>query len=259
MKNNKYKIVIFTDLKESMDTNIKSAINLAKMINGEIELLHVKKALDVVNKESQLSAMRNISSKYVAAENKLKSIVSSFSKDYDIPLSYTLTFGNLKNEISSYLEEKKPDIVVLGKKKSKLSNKLRVDSIQFILKKHNGPIFITDNEICFDLNNDLSLGVLNDIESFTKYQFTEDLLERSKKPIKSFKILNDSNKAETAIANKSTVEFIFDKSDNVMQNISKFVSKSNLNLVCLNRNTTTKPLKINDIIENLNVPVLLME
>ncbi|MRI01350.1 hypothetical protein GH721_12480 [Kriegella sp. EG-1] len=268
MKNNKYKIVVFTDLKDSVDSTIKSAISLAKMINGEIELFHVKKILDVVNKESQLSAMRNISSKYVNAENKLKEIAKTFAKDSNISFSYTLAIGNLKNEISLFLDEKKPDIIVLEKKKSLIFNKPKVNLIQFILKNHSGPIFIADDQKSLVLDNEMSLGLLDDVESFNKFKFSQDLFHHTKKPIKSFKILQDANTTGKDVnQNKNTIEYVFEKNDNAIQSISNFILKSNLNLICLNRDNIKKdninksyttPLKINAIIENLSVPVLLM-
>ena len=78
MKKNNYKIVVFTDLKISLHNTLKSTIGLANMINGEIELFHVKKPAEVVKTESQLSAIRTINRESVTLDKKIQSIVDSF-------------------------------------------------------------------------------------------------------------------------------------------------------------------------------------
>ncbi|MBM1104963.1 universal stress protein [Aurantibacter crassamenti] len=269
MKNNKYKIVIFTDLKDSVNTTLISAINFAKMVNGEIEIFHIKKAIDIVKKESQLSAIRNLNSEYVGAEKKIKSIVKQYSKDFNIPLTYSFAIGNIKSEISSYIDEKKPDIIVLGKKKYKILNRVKLNLIQFILKKHNGPIFITDNEKVLELNHDLSFGLIDELEPYTNLNFAKEVLQNSKKPIKSFKIIEKSNTTieSNTKHSKDAIEYVFENNDTSIQNISNYISKSNINLLCVNRgenknNKMSKnistPKNINDILSNINVPVLLM-
>jgi 4-hydroxy-3-methylbut-2-en-1-yl diphosphate synthase IspG/GcpE len=114
MKKNKYKIVVFSDLKDSLNSILESTLSLSKMINGDITLFHVKKASEVVNMENQLSAIRTINGDYLEMENRIKSIVDAFSKDYSMPIKYSFSIGNLKNEIAQYINEEKPDIIVLS-------------------------------------------------------------------------------------------------------------------------------------------------
>ena len=56
----KYKIVVFSDLKKSLGNTLKSTLSLAKMLNGEIAIFHVKKATEVVTEDSHLSAIRSL-------------------------------------------------------------------------------------------------------------------------------------------------------------------------------------------------------
>lgn len=51
-----YKILVLTDLKDSPSTLLNNAVNLAKKVDGEIDLFSVQKFTDVVERESQLSA-----------------------------------------------------------------------------------------------------------------------------------------------------------------------------------------------------------
>ncbi|WP_339625750.1 universal stress protein [uncultured Maribacter sp.] len=266
MKKNNYKIVIFTDLKESLSNTLKSTLSLAKMIKGEIGLFHVKKASDVVTKESQLSAIRSINNEYIDMDKKIKSIVQSFSKDFGVPITYSFAIGNLKNEIANYIDVHKPDIVVLGKKKSNVFNLVSDNLIQFVLNQHKGPVFLTDEKNVLELNNELSFGILNDKEQSSVNDFTEGLLSNSQKPLKSFKIVENSDALKTNQTTKKRkeVEFIFEKNDNSIRNLSNYITKSNISLLCVNRSNDKRSKNdsitpnISDVIDTLKVPLILM-
>ncbi|MEH6770182.1 universal stress protein [Maribacter arcticus] len=265
MKKYNYKIVVFTDLKESLSNTLKSTLSLAKMINGEIRLFHVKKASDVVNKENQLSAIRSINGEYLEMEKRIKSIVDAFSKDFGMPIKYSFTIGNLKNEIAHYINEEKPDIIVLGKKKTKLFNLVGDNLIQFVLDQYDGPIFLTDENNILELNNELNLGVLNGDEKSSITGFVKDLLLHSQKPLTSFKISKIPNipKINQESKKRSEIEFVFEENNNSIQNLSNYLSINQISLLCLNR-TNKKRKKdsitsnISDVIDTLNVPLILM-
>ena len=265
MKKNKYKIVVFSDLKDSLNSILESTLSLSKMINGDITLFHVKKASEVVNMENQLSAIRTINGDYLEMENRIKSIVDAFSKDHGMPIKYSFSIGNLKNEIAQYINEEKPDIIVLGKKKTKLFNLTGDNLIQFVLDQYDGPIFLTDENNILNLNNELSLGVLNSNTQSSNTGFVEDLLLYSQKPLTSFKISKDLNVPKVNLESKkrSEIEFVFEENDNSIQNLSNYLSKNHISLLCLNR-TNKKSKKdsttsnISNIIGLVDVPLILM-
>lgn len=265
----KYKIVVFSDLKKSLGNTLKSTVSLAKMLNGEIAIFHVKKATEVVTEDSHLSAIRSLNSEYIDMDNDINSIVTTYSKDFGVPLTYSCTIGNLKNEIANYIEKEKPDFIVLGKRKSKIFNILGDNLIPFVLKKHNGPIFLSDENQVLNIDKNLSLGVLSDDEETSIATLTENLLLHSQKPLKSFRVLKNADTSDkTQVPNdRKEIEFVFDSNDNSIKNISNYVAINNINLLCINRSQNKKdknnkslsmPTNINDIINNLNVPLILM-
>tara|TARA_R110002051_G_scaffold71624_5_gene129426 strand:+ start:66162 stop:66980 length:819 start_codon:yes stop_codon:yes gene_type:complete len=266
MKTNKYKIVVFSDLKKSLNNTLKSTLTLAKMINGEIEIFHVKKASEVVNKESQLSAMRTINGEYLEMEKRIKSVVDKFSKNSGMPIKYSFSIGNLKSEIADYINENKPDIIVLGKKKTKLFNLIGDNLIQFVLERYNGPIFLTDDKNILKSNNELSLGILNDEKQSSITGFVEDILLHSKKPLTSFKISKNLSVPKENLESKkrSEIKFEFEENDNSIQNLSTYLSINHVNLLCLNRTIDKKSKKdlttskITNIIGGVDVPLILM-
>ncbi len=60
------------------------------------------------------------------------------------------------------------------------------------------------------------------------------------------------------------MEYVFEENDNTIKNLSNYLSKNNINLLCFDRghrntknNTNSIKTNINDVIRNLNVSLLL--
>ena len=264
MKNNRYKILVLSDLKDSTNSILKSSVSLAKMINGDVAFFHVKKATDVVENDSQLSAIRIINKLHTKTRSQIQYLIDAISKDYDIKISNNHAFGNVKNEITDYLQVNKPDIVVIGKRKSHPFNFTGDNITDFIIKTHNGAIMIASDENTFEPNKVFSLGLLNNIEKSINIEFAESLISHSTKPLKSFKIgkqPNVLNESEKSIENK-TVEYVFEQTDNAINNLFKYLSKNNVDLLCLNRENeknymNTTKIDINQIINKMNISLLI--
>ena len=266
MKNNRSKILVLSDLKKSTSTTLKSAVNLAKMIDGDIEFFHVKKPIDIVERENQLSAMRTINEKHAQTRKKIENLINSISKEYNVNIKHSFTFGNIKSEISKHIDEVKPDIIVLGKKSQNSISLIGDNLTNFVFSEHDGTILLASNKNTFEPNKELSLGVLNTSDESFKLDLAENLLEHTQKPLKSFKIINKVNTINktnnTVVNNKKTVEYVFEESNNTLKNMSNYLSKNNINLLCFDRgnknmyNNSTKA-NIKDVVRNLNVSLLL--
>ena len=160
MKNNKYKILVLSDLKENTDCMLQKAVRLSTTIDAEIELLHVKKPTDVIETDSQLSAMRTINEVYVKTDKKIKDLITPFTKDNGVEIKTTIAFGNIKNEIENCIHTCKPDVIVLGNKKRKVLSFIGDNITDFVLKTHQGPVMITSALDGFDPEKELSLDFL---------------------------------------------------------------------------------------------------
>ncbi len=268
MKKNKYKIVVFSDLKGPLNNTIKSTVGLAKIINGDIELFHVRRPSEVVKTENQLSAIRTINREYITIDKKIQSITNSFSKDFGVNISYSFAIGNLKNEIGTYIREQQPDIIVLQRKKTKLLDFLGDNIAQFVLRQHSGTIFIVDEKKVLEPNKELSLALLDDGEQTPNIEFVDNLLLHTKKPLKSFKIVENPSGLKTSkeFRGKKTIEFVFEKRDDSIKNLSNYLTINNINLLCIARSKSNPNKKsenpsinsnIKAIVDNLNVPLLL--
>jgi hypothetical protein len=260
MKKNNYKILVLSDLKGDTKSTLKSTISLAKMIDGDINFFHVKSAKDIVEKENQLSAIRSINYEFKTVNKKIHQLIAPISKEYGININSKFSFGNVKNEIEKYIQEVQPDIVVLEKRKSSSFNFIGDNIIEFVFKIHSGVIMIASDENAFEPNQEIALGVLNDLEISSNLKFADNLLENSKKPLKSFKIINDSNTEteQQVVTDRKTVQYVFEKNDSSIKNISNYVSKNNINLLCINRSRKNDKNKtdLKDVIGKLNVSLL---
>ena len=256
----KYKILVLSDLNKSTANTIKSSVSLAKIVNADINFFYAKKPTEVVEKESQLSAMRTINKEYFSIDKKIKDIINPISSNYNVSINHTFAIGNLKNEIDNCIDEYKPDIIVLGKRKTKVLNFIGDNITQFILKKHKGTIVFSDENNPLEPNEEFSFGVFN--QTIPNNIFTENILSSSQKPLTSFKIADNSNnlKEETILKDSKIVEYVFEKGDNVIKNISNYLSKSDVNLLFVNRenhNSTSKKQNIKNVINNINCSLIL--
>ncbi|WP_299271928.1 universal stress protein [uncultured Psychroserpens sp.] len=264
MKTNKYKILVLSDMKSTATRTIKNSISLSKMIDGDIHFFHVKKPTEVVEKESQLSAMRTINKAHVSISSDIQNLIEPIAKDYNTTISYSHTFGNVKNEILDCIKKQKPDIIVLGRRKSKPINLLGDKLTDFIIKNYNGAIMIASDEGLLEPEKELSLGLFNDANTTFNLEFVDALFNHTQKPLKSFR--TDQELVETNgknnIAKEDTVELVFDYGDNSIKSLSNYLAKSDVNLLCLNRDSSktanNKP-RIKDVINNVNVSLLISE
>ncbi|SDG84593.1 universal stress protein [Winogradskyella thalassocola] len=262
MKNNKYKILVLSDLKKSTSTIIKSSVGLAKMIDGEISLFHVKKHIDIVKRDNQFSAMRTLNEEHNNTKKQIEALVNDFSKAYDVKVSGNYAFGKIKEEIQKQIKLYNPDIIVLGQRDSN-PLKLFGDSItRFILKKFKGIIMIASNENALVPNEKMTLGVLNGSNKIFSTEFSKDIITHTKAPLKSFRILNSQEESDVLISNEGKmVEYVFEQNDNAMTTLASYLQKNNINLLCVDRekDRTNAETSLKEVVNKLNVSLLVSE
>jgi nucleotide-binding universal stress UspA family protein len=258
--NRNYKILILSDLGKSTNTTIKSGVTLAKVVDAEIDFFYVRKPTEVVAEDSQLSALRTINKAYFTIDKQIKNIINPIEKRYEKRINHSFIIGNIKNEIAEYLDKNKPDIVVLGKQKSKILPFLGDNITQFILKKHQGTIVIADNAKGLEPNTELSLGLLQNIKP--KEVLVENIISATQKPLTYFKIAEDNSDSQQSPFLKvpNRVEYVFEQGDNTIKNISNYLSKSKINLLFVSReknDISAIKTSISNIIKSINCSLIL--
>jgi nucleotide-binding universal stress UspA family protein len=249
----KCNILVLSDTDKSARAILKNAINLAKIVDGDVNFFCVKKPTEIVEKDSQLSAMRAINKKFLETDNQIKSLIAALSKDEQIKISHKISFGNLKDEIGRQIEESKPDIIVLGKQKSKMLSFLGDNIIDFVLKEFSGTVLITSDKITIEANSELSLGVLNNSKIINTNRYEEALVSFATKPLKAFQISSKTALKSNASASNKIIEFIFEEGDNAIKNMANYLSKNNIQLLFASREKN----KISGLSSRINCAIML--
>lgn len=255
---NRYKILVLSDLQRNAITTLNNSVELAKIINGDIEFFHVKKPTDVVERESQLSAIRTINEKYIKTDNQIKCLLAPISNNEELNVNYKYAFGNVKEEIINRINEVKPDVIVIGKRKAKALRLLGDNFTDFVLKKYQGAIMIVSDKNAIESNKGISLGFLNNIEDSLKINLAKRLIEKTKTPLKSFCIGEQPGEKNLELLNNlKTVAYVFEDNTNAIKTISDYVIKNKINLLCLSRDCQYS-LKggLNKAIDKVGVSIL---
>jgi nucleotide-binding universal stress UspA family protein len=255
--NSKYKLLVLFNESKTATAALNNAVNLAKTIDGAIDILHVKPATCVTNNSNQLAIMRTISDTTRNAKKKMAKLVSTIAKDTSIEISHNFTIGHIVTEIQDHINQTQPDIVVIGKRKAKTLGFLGDGVTKHLLKHHKGELLISGEETLTSFK-DVSLGFLDNAVLKNKVSIAEDLKQKTSKPIKLFKTSSNSETSKTATNQPNTIVFEFDKASEISSSISNYVSKNKINLLCMERNINRSLDQINTQIIKTKVPVLVL-
>lgn len=264
-KSNNYKIAFFSDLKKGSSSLLKTALGLADMLRGEVELFHVINSTDAVYTDNQFSALRSMKDEFAATERKIQRILGDEGKQPPQSKGYRLSMGNVKNEISNYLQECQPDIVVLGRRKSNPFDFIGDGVTQHVLEKHQGLVLIASEAHPLESGMELKLGVLNDSQPTHSHKVYESLLENVQRPIRSFSFVEGGKASakSSALENQEVVQYVFEHNENTLGNLSNYLSKNNINLLWFERskqddNTVDLLSKnLRKVIDKVQLPILL--
>lgn len=230
------KIVVFSDLKDSIHPSLSSAIGLAKALNGRLELFTVINPGKVVQRDNQLSAMRSINDESVAVKKKMDSLLETYSRENGIKIGRSYAIGNVKIQLEQFLKERKPDIVVLGRRAPKPLKIIGDRVTEFIIDLFNGFVLVAPDTGAFIPNPEISIGGLNVQDSQLEHPIARALIQNNPKPWISFKIAKN-NEAYRKVSESATgrTEFVFDHNVNVMDALPNYIRSKRVDLLLVNR------------------------
>lgn len=265
MTTNKYKILVLSDLKESTKSTLKTSVSLSKMLNADIELFHVKKPTDIIETYSQLSAMRNISSEHISIEKEIANLTAPILKDYGVTIKSSFAFGNVKSEIDNKIHSVQPDIIVIGKRKQKTLSFTGDNMTEFIVNTHRSAVMIASNTYGLEPEKDLTLGFYNNEKQPLNLKFIDELIAHTQQPLRSFSIVDKASTKEKLLSTTNkTVDYIFENNNNAVTNLSSYLVKNKVNLLCVSKgepsnkeNIITSELK--DVLSKIEISLFLTD
>ncbi|MBQ0736153.1 universal stress protein [Aquimarina celericrescens] len=266
----KYRLLVLSDLSKSSETALKNAVQLAKVIRGRVEVLCVKSPADIADYENQFSAMRAIQEDSREVQTKLKNVVRKTEKEEGITIPFQISYGNIKQTIKEKIDELQPDLVLLGKRKSKLLNFSGHGITKFVLTKCAANVLISGEDHVFHSYTDISLGIFGDTLHSEGLEIINDLKLRGNNPLKFFSIRN-RKKLEPSEAidydGKSAISYVFSEGVNALDGLASYVSKTNIELLCIPRRRKTSRstfqlpsigVPIDRVVQKLNVAILVL-
>lgn len=264
MTKNVYNILLLSDLSESGEAALKSTVAMAKIIKANIHLFFVQKPIDIIEKENQLSAQRTLNETHFATKKDIETFIAPYVKSYGVSIDYSFSYGNIKNEIKETITNQRPDIIILGKRKSKLFSFVSDNLASFVLKTYKGPVIIASGTHGLEPDTAISLGALNNsLETTSHSEFIEALINKSKRPLKLFRVTQEPTTpgGMNSLDEKETVEFVFEKGSNTLESLNKYLSINKINLLYIDRGQGNKNLKainkgIKSVINKMDISLL---
>lgn len=262
--NGKYKLLVLMDLSQASEIALTNAVQLAKAIDGRVEVLYVKAPTEVVKYENQLSAMRTIHEDNRTTKAQLQEHIKEISKKEDFPITSRIAYGNIKGSIKDHLSDSQTDIVVLGKRKSKLANFLGNGITEFVLSDCNVNVLIVGEDHKLHSFKDISLGIYGNKVEESNLGVINDLNKQTTKPLKLFSVRSPQDKpVEQEASTKETVSYVFSEGTNALDGLASYVLKTNTQLFCITKKQTKglsfQPDSARQIAKKLDIPVLIMQ
>lgn len=256
----KYRISVLLDLSKSSELVLTNAVQLAKALNGSVDVFHVKPATDIVKRESQLSAIRTIYKDDRDTRSKMQDLIRTIEEEEGIKLTYKLEYGNVKNRVRDYLALQKPDILVLGKRRP---NFLGESITDFVINETNINVLITGKDDKFHTFKDINLGIFGSGLRENGLEIIKDLKRDSEKPVRIFNIKGKIAQGEQDSKPwPKTVSYVFTEGANAMDGLVSYVSRTNTQLLCVSKNEgktlafQTNPAK--EVMRKATVPIFIM-
>ncbi|MDX1470649.1 MAG: universal stress protein [Flavobacteriaceae bacterium] len=257
MKTNKNKILVLTDFNRMASATLNNTLGIAKKMDANVEMFHVKSPLEVIQTENPLLAKRSLNRAHINTQKSFEDLISSVDLGA-ISVRYSYSVGRLKKEIKKKLEEDQPDMVVLGKRLKNPLKLYRDGFTNFIIKSTNCPVMIASSQYDDATQSNLVPAFYNDsVSIFSNFRILGKLKE-GYDTVREYKIVSKTDKTinETDYEDKKRIQFVFERSDNAINTLSSYLTKNNINLFFVQwENQLNRDLRT--LIDKVEVPVLI--
>ncbi|MBA4743999.1 MAG: universal stress protein [Muricauda sp.] len=257
----KYRISVLLDMSKNSSFVLNSAVELAKRVEGSIEVFHVKPTTNIIKGDSQLSAIRTLNQDDRSTRAEINELISKINEKENLSIGYKLEYGNVKNRVRDYLALQNPDILVLGKRRPRLG--IFSESItDFVINQTNNTnVLILGEDDKFHSFEDINLGFFGAELAETNLEVIQDLKRDSKKPVRHFDISNEETSQNRNYPWHKTVSYKFRKGANAYDGLVNYVSRTNTQLLCVSKsgkNFMFKPSPIKSVIRKAKVPLMVL-
>ncbi|NVN18229.1 universal stress protein [Muricauda sp. HICW] len=251
----KYHISVLLDMSKSSAFVLTSALELAKQIDGALEVFHVNPYNTRNGKRSSMTK------DYDSSQAQIKELIINMGKQEHLPVTYKMEHGRVKHRIRDYLALHRPDILVLGKRRPRFG--IFSESItDFVINQtsHTNVLILGEDDK-FHTFKDINLVFFGNELKASNLEVIKDLTRNSEKPVRHFDISQDQPQ-KTEFPWHKTVSYKFSKGVNALDGLVNYVSHTNIQLLCVPKKAGKRIMLKNNpikaIIRKTKVPLLIL-
>lgn len=228
----KYSILVLSNCGRKTSTTLSIAIELAKLINGAIDVFGVESFKRLNSESSQMAVLRDLTVLKESLKERLKKPIEKLILKEDVPIIYNASIGNLAETVRKYILLTKPDLVVLGNSKKLRNRWFRSTLLQTVLHHHKGVTLVTGPKGLIIKNNRLSFGFIDQFEE--NHPVMKTLLKKTKGTHRIFQF-NSNKKPNLDEQIQDHVLYDFVNNQGVNTNYSKYIKNDKIHLLCIKK------------------------
>ena len=249
-------ILVLTDFSEGATIALRNAAKLGKLINGKVHAYYVQ-PVKGMKEENQLALSRKLRETYRETQAKAKKMINTIADEEGVNISFAMDYGNVKNRILNKIEATGPELVILGKRKSRLLDLIGDRITESVIDNCDANIFISASDRELHSLSDLSLGFFGETEDKGKFKIM-DHLRKTPRSIKYFGIRNNRETLESGdTIQKSGSTYMFpQEGTKAIDALTTYVARTKTDLFCIPKTNGPKPQPIKEMVGRLDIPVL---
>lgn len=253
-----YNFLVLTDFSDASNIALLNAAKFVKLTNGHIHAYHVQTSVPMAVEQNQITLKGRLRENDRQTLSKANKIISAIEEREGIKIEFSMDHGNVKNCVSNKVKETNPDLVFLGRRKSKFLDFIGDKVTQFVIDHCDTSVLISGSNHELHSFSDLSLGFFGETIEKSELKIVDHLNE-STRSVKYFGIQSRVSAGETLdTVQKTPTSFIFTQEGlKAIEALTSYVARTNTELFCIPKNNNSKLQPIKEMVNRLDIPILL--
>lgn len=251
-------ILVLTDFSEASIIALRNAAKLVKLTNGNIHAYYVETVKPFAQEQNPLTLNGNLRDNHKKILAKAKRIIAAIEEEEGVAFSFTMDLGNIKNCILDQVKETQPDLIILGKRKSKFLDFIGDKVTQFVIDNCDTSVLICSSNRELHSFSDLSVGFYGETIEKSDFQII-DHLKQSTRSVRYFGVRSKMASLENNNASpKNANSYIFPQGGiKGIEALTSYVVRTDTQLFCIPNNTNLQSPPIKEMVRRLDIPILL--
>tara|TARA_A100001015_G_scaffold306620_1_gene401204 strand:- start:1458 stop:2273 length:816 start_codon:yes stop_codon:yes gene_type:complete len=260
------RLLVVFDKQGAKNNLLINAVNLAKLLNGAIDILYVINPNSIADSDSQLNVLRKMEEENSKVDKKLRKLVNEIFEQERIPILYNIVTGNFQFNVKAHIEKTKPEVVVLQNNSNKTFFSSKKNFVPSFLSKFKGLVFLSGATQLKRPEKSLKLSCFESLTKLGNNKLFLKLLENVSAAIYVFRATDSNDPGSTNDLNrkldKKTTVYEFDINRETTD-FSKYLFLSNTDILCVSNSIDGKKSmqydKYKNVIRKNKLPLLIFQ